>query len=170
MSIQAQVSAPRSFRVPALRATAVLCIVAAAWWAFTPLGFPSVDLPERRAVPTPRAEPTRIALDVSAFRAPLWVAPPPPPAREKPPPKPALPAPLNLQLLAIVREGTAYKAVLYDPDGDKVVVAAEGQSLAGGRTFKLVDERHVEIAESNGVVRALALRQDIKTSGTGSEP
>lgn len=94
-------------------------------------------------------------LDVSAFRAPLWVVPTPPPA---PAPPPAPPAPLKLQLLAVIHEDGLYKAVVYDPDADKILVAAAGERL-GNRTVERVNPSGVELRDGAGL-RTLVLRSD----------
>ena len=123
-------------------------------WAIWPLQTASFSAP---AVPVDSAEGAKAATaddDVSAFRAPLWVAPPPPPA---PPSVAPPPPPLKLQLLAVIREGDRYKAMLYDPDADRIVVASEGERL-GERTVESVSAAGVQIRDGNGL-RTLALRR-----------
>jgi hypothetical protein len=98
------------------------------------------------------------ALDRDAFRAPLWVAPPaPPPMAAAPPPLP----PLKLQLLAVVHEGGeggTYKAMLYDPDSDKILLAGNGDTVVGKKVEK-VTAAGVQIRDGTGL-RTLALRTD----------
>ena len=128
---------------------------AAAAWGLWPLRPLEVSRGESVAPARPSGETALAALDTDAFRAPLWVAPPAPPA----PPAPAAPpAPLRLQLLAVVHEGAAYRAMLYDPDSDKLMVVGEGEK-AGARTVEKVTASGVQIRDAAGV-RALALRQD----------
>jgi hypothetical protein len=118
-------------------------VVALSIWALRPLPRIDVGEPEpARAVPEQPAPP-QLALDLAAFRAPLWVAPPPPP-----PPAPTIaaapPPPLKLQLVAVLREPEGYRAVLYDPDADKLIFASEGQAL-GTRTIETVTRSDVKI-------------------------
>src|SRR5690606_37850712 len=102
------------------------------------------------------------ALDLDAFRVPLWVAPPAPPEPEPEPPPSAPPPPLRMQLVAVVGSGEqgpgAYSAVLYDPDTDRLVVVAAGESLAEGRVVEGVTASGVSIRDDHGV-RTFALRE-----------
>src|SRR3954462_6437056 len=103
-----------------MRGAAVLIVVpgVAAAWALWPLSTPrGVSATDAIRVIEPPAM-TLAALDADAFRAPIWVAASAPPAPPAPPPP--LPA-LRLQLLAVVQEEGVYRAVLYDPDADKVL-------------------------------------------------
>ncbi len=135
-----------------------------AWWALRPL--PEVDLGV--AAPAPEiagksSGSSPFALDESAFRAPLWIAPPapapPPPARVEPRPEPP-PPPMRLQILAIVRgegdEGGG-RALLYDPDADRPVWVSAGQAL-GARRIERVTADAVEIRDG-AYVRTLALAE-----------
>jgi hypothetical protein len=132
----------------------LLAPLAAAVWAFVPLHAPTIEASNVDA-PKPKAEPIALAaLDSEAFRAPLWVAPPPPSAPAAPP---APPPPLRLQLLAVVHEGGVYKAMLYDPDADRILVAAQGDSPAG-KKVEQVTANSVKIRDATGV-RTLALKE-----------
>lgn len=125
---------------------------ALALWAFAPLAPPS--LPGPFAVPGPEARGVaQAALDLAAFHAPLWVTPPAPPPPEPPPPP--LP-PLRFQLLAVLHEHGVHTAVLYDPDSDRILVVAEGEELARGRTVERVTTSDVRIRDASGT-RTLAL-------------
>ncbi|MBX3410407.1 MAG: hypothetical protein KF859_11045 [Phycisphaeraceae bacterium] len=130
-------------------------------WAFWPLGSPRVDAPVFAELATAPAEPAHVALDLAAFNTPLWVAPPPPPvkvAESPPPPPPPPPAPpLKWQLLAIVREGEIYKALVYDPDSDKVLTLAEGDH-SGPRRIARVTPTTIDVRDGAGT-RTLALRE-----------
>lgn len=115
--------------------------------------------PRSLLAPTQSADeevvPFRLAsLDLDAFRVPIWVAPPPPPAPPTPEPPPP---PLRLTLLAIVREGNNYKAALYDPDTDRLLVVASGESVSG-RTVESVQSDRVSLRDSKGT-RTLVLQQ-----------
>jgi hypothetical protein len=148
-----------------LRSVAALAITAACVWAFWPLGTPRIELPAVTGTPVEAPPLVVAALDTAAFRTPLWVAPPAPPA---PPPPAAPPPPLKVQLLAVVHEDGVYKAVLYDPDSDKLLVLKEGESLgAAGRAVEKVTASAVQIRDGAGL-RTLALRQD--QAGMGSTP
>jgi hypothetical protein len=106
----------------------------------------------------PPAKRTLAALDLAAFRTPIWVAeptPPPPAAPAQPPPPPP---PLKIQLLAIIREGdTAYRAAVYDPDTDQILVVAAGEKL-GLRTVEQVDKSSLTLRDETGK-RTLALKE-----------
>lgn len=135
---------------------AAIAIAASAVWAFLPLGSTQATVPEIAAGSAMTPGPARVALDVSAFSAPLWVAPEPPPstrAAAAPPPPP----PLRWQLLAIVKEASGYKAFLYDPDTDKVLVLIEGDQ-SGTRRISRVTPTSVDVRDAAGV-RTLALRE-----------
>lgn len=145
--------APRARRkVPLTAIAAVSSIALAAWWALAPTASSSsapveeLDAAALEPPPPPRAamiEP----VDVAAFRLPVWMLPPEP-AREEtadaptpPSPPPTIP-PFQMQLLAIVREldadGLRYRAILYDPQSDRIVTAVEGQAI-GPRVVESVD-------------------------------
>lgn len=145
-------------------------VAAAGLWALAPLEEPDLSIPSVAAPDAEGGVPQSLpALDLAAFRAPLWIAPPPPPpppapvvaARE---PEPPPPPPLKLQLLAIVREedGT-YRALVYDPDQDTLLALTEGQSV-GPRTVESVTAEEVTLRDRRGV-RALALRDDGAAGG-----
>lgn len=136
-------------------AFAGLAVGACAVWAFWPLGTVQVPVPKVATGSATTPGPSRVALDVSAFSAPLWVAPEPPPStRAASPPPP--PPPLRWQLLAIVREDSGYKAFLFDPDTDKVLVLTEGDQ-SGSRRIAKVTPTSVDVRDAAGV-RTLALR------------
>lgn len=134
----------------------VTMILAGGAFAVWPLKAPSVRTPD---IKKPEAEvKTLAAVDVAAFRVPIWVAepaPPPPPAPVTPPPPPA---PLKLQLLAIVNENGVYRAAVYDPDADKLLVVAAGEKI-GSRRVEKVDKSAVTLADDTGK-RVLALKQE----------
>jgi hypothetical protein len=155
------------------RAMAVLvglgAVAAAAVWAFSPLETPDLAPPPAAApAEAPAAGPVA-ALDLSAFRAPLWIAPPPPPppvvaVRE---PEPPPPPPLKLQLLAIVREGDgSYRALVYDPDTDRLMTLAEGEKLGARTTVETVTAGEVRLRDGGRGLRTLALCDDQKVGVT----
>jgi hypothetical protein len=123
-------------------------------WAFAPLEQPRIELPALPAA-APQEAPERRPIELAAFRAPLWVAPPAPPPPPKQEPAPPPPPPLKLQLLAIVREAETLKAVLYDPDTDRLLVVAEGEPL-GTRRVERVHPTAVDIRDERGI-RTLSL-------------
>jgi hypothetical protein len=142
-------------------------VLASALWAFAPLAPPAVapepnlELHKKDASAT---GPELVAFDRAAFRAPLWIAPPAPP-----PPAPTVaaapPPPLKLQLLAIIKEDgdqgqVSYRAMVYDPDSDKVMVVASGESIAG-RTVESIDQAALRIKdEKGGGARVLTLKTE----------
>jgi hypothetical protein len=141
--------------VRAARIVIPAVLVGLAIWAFAPLRPPAMTGPDAPVRGADAAPVTLAALNTAAFRAPLWVVPPAPP----PPPQPvAPPPPLKLQLLAIIHEGGLYRAMLYDPDSDKILVGSEGQAL-GMRTLERVTATGVQIRDGTGL-RTLVLSQD----------
>ena len=139
-------------------ALAVVLIAVCCAWAFFPLDPAQVETPQIAATEALSPATTRAALDLSAFNAPLWVTPSPPPtviAAPAPPPPPP-PPPLRWQLLAIVREGSGYKALVYDPETDKVLSLAEGDE-SGPRRIARIASASMDVQDPSGV-RTLALR------------
>lgn len=150
-------------RRAALPATAAAIVLAAALWAFAPLSAytdAAAPTPESLKKITPNHANELVALDRSAFSAPLWIAPPPPAPPPSPAPVAAVP-PLKIQLLAIIKEDAkpahdgsiaiVYKAMVYDPDTDKVLVVAAGESVGtGGRTVESIDESGLKIKDGRG--------------------
>ena len=147
----------RRARRIAYRALAGVCVAACGVWAFLPLEPARVNVPEIATGTTAAPATARHALDLAAFSAPLWVAPPPPPkvAEAAPPPPP--PVPLRWQLLAIVREESGYKALVYDPDTDKVLALGEGDE-SGPRRVARVTPTSMDVRDASGV-RTIALRE-----------
>lgn len=137
----------------------LVCIAACGVWAFMPLGPAQVEVPQISPAAAAAGQPTPAALDLAAFNAPLWVAPaapsPPPPAVAEAPPPP----PLKWQLLAIVREDMGYRALVYDPDSDRLLVLREGDET-GPRRVERVTATTLDVRNEGGVsVRSLALRE-----------
>jgi hypothetical protein len=159
--------AMRSLRVPlsrmsSLRGIATLCLLASAAWAFWPLSAASVSVPNIEITTSHSTAPALPPIDLAAFHTPLWVAPPPPPpvtiAASPPPPPPPPPPlpPLKWQLLAIVHHGQGYRAIVYDPDSDKVLTLAEGDE-SGPRRIARVTPTSIDVRDTAGL-RTLSLR------------
>lgn len=107
-------------------------LAASTVWAFWPLPRregPRIEVPE--AIDG-RAGAALASLDVEVFRTPIWVAEAPPPPPQKPAPVP----PMKLRLVAIVRaeqqgdEPESYEAILFDPESNRLITAAAGESIA----------------------------------------
>ena len=112
-------------------------------WAVWPNRLPELTVVSAGAV-TPALPPAvtqRPPLRLAVFDAALWTLDPPPPAPTAPPP------PLRLQLVGMVRDAGALKAVIYDPDTDELTVVAEGTRI-GPRTVTRIDEAGVTVAEA----------------------
>ncbi len=127
------------------------CAVFAAWpQSATPIALPKIEplAPEKKVPPR---------LDLTAFRTPLWVAdaaPPTAPVQAAPTPPPP---PLKLQLLAIIHEGDAYKAALYDPDSDRLLIVAAGERI-GTRSVESIDKAKLTLNDG-AARRVLALKE-----------
>jgi len=131
-------------------------------WALIPLGRSDISLPEiGRVEPTITADDAEF--DVDAFRAPLFAAPPrdaaaiaiatpPPPPPPPPPPAP----PTRIQLLAILTDESGYRAMLYDPDTDAILVRNETDPLGRGVVTRITRST-VEFSEG-AAARTLTLR------------
>ncbi len=151
--------AHRRLERPAIRAAAIAAMLLSAAWAFMPL--PGGDLFHLADVPgsqTTSAAEDRIALNIDAFRAPLWVAPPAPPPQAPAPRPPPPPPPLKLELLAITRDDAIHRAVLYDPDTDRIHIVATGDRVAD-RTIERVTEHAISIRTTHGLT-TLTLRRE----------
>lgn len=116
------------------------------------------------------------AFDLTAFDAPLWAAPAPPRVAATPPSPPVVvppPPPLKVQLLGIfavrgearrndtsgaINAPVEYRAVLYDPDQDAVVIVASGDAIAQ-RVVESIDAARVALRDSAGL-RTISLRPD----------
>lgn len=148
---------PRRSKGQNARLLAMLALIGAcASFAAWPV---SVSPPPESAPDLSEKEPAKkqtLALDLAAFRVPLWVAdpaPPPPPVAAAPP---SPPSPLKLQLLAIIHESDVYKAAVYDPDSDRILVVAAGERI-GGRSVDKIDKASLTLRDDTGK-RVLALR------------
>lgn len=142
---------PRARRT-AFAVTVLFACAAFAFWPLRPIGI-NTPVIERTQSPAKQV----VALDTAAFRAPIWVAEPPPPPPPAPIATPPPPPPLRLQLLAIIRESDAYKAAIYDPDTDRILVVAAGEKL-GTRTVERVDKATLMLRDQAGM-RVLALKE-----------
>lgn len=132
-------------------------VAACAAWALWPLSSAPIEPPALYAAPRPLPSDVRLALDLDAFRVPIWVAEPPPPPPSVAPARPPPAAPLRLQLLAITREGDRLCAVLYDPDSDRLHVVGDGEVVTG-RTVEHVLADAVSFRDSGGrAIQTLSL-------------
>ncbi|HYE63787.1 MAG TPA: hypothetical protein VD997_17480 [Phycisphaerales bacterium] len=127
------VASRRSTRRVALLAG--LAILVAAGWA---LYLPTLDAPESPTLASAAApaETPAPPLELAAFQTPVWtVAEPIKEAAAPPPPAPT--PPLKVQLIGILKEGDSYKAVLYDPETNKVQVVAAGEDVQGRKVARI---------------------------------
>jgi hypothetical protein len=149
------------------RRTRVVCtacglafVGTAAWAVLVPRGTP-IELPNVGAGQPAAAPPAPRPLDTAAFSsATLWTVPetdvqkvaaaaPPPP-------------PLRVQLLGIIKEGDAYKGVLFDPDTSKLLVVGTGDAVQG---------RNVERVAGDALsIRHGALLQVLALKPAGAAP
>jgi hypothetical protein len=119
-------------------------------------------------------------LDLAAFRAPLWVAPPAPTAPTPPAPTSSAPKPLppppplKWQLLAIIAEqregdvahaGFSPRAMLYDPETDAILELAAGDRHAG-RSVESITRDGITIRTGTHT-HTLTLERPTTTAGNG---
>lgn len=167
LAVVAPADASTVTAMPSIGLALVCAMIAAvaAWWAWA---VPERQLPiaEGNEAPSGRvsasAEAARAAsLDLAAFQAPLWVAPPAPPAPPPPAPKPEPEPPppvLKWQLLAIVSgpteasESGTLRAMIFDPETDSIIELAAGQRH-GGRTIEAIEGGSVTVREGRHAVR-----------------
>lgn len=151
---------PRHSNTKAQKAAAAAVLLACATFALWPQHAWDIPTP---VIETPEVVVKQVAtLDPAAFRVPLWVAEPAPPAPPvvaapaKPPAAAPPPSPIKLQLLAIIREVDVYKAAVYDPDADRILVVGVGEKI-GPRNVDKVDKTTLTLRDSAGK-RILALK------------
>lgn len=143
-----------------LIAAALLTLASLAWsvWPAHRAGFGApVSLPGS-SFPRPAAHsPWASSVDLAAFNAPLWVDPPRPIVAKVD--APAGPAPLRLQLIAILNAPatagaltSAPRAILYDQGADKLITVAAGDSI-GARTISAIDPEGVTVSLASGPQR-----------------
>lgn len=158
----------------------VLAVVAAAAWGLWPVGAnrPAPSLPGPQPSGTPAANSTRSgarSYSPAAFDAPLWVDPPKPVFAKVD--APAAPAPLRLQLVAILTPPllapiggvpSSLRAILYDQDADKLLTVNVGQVL-GARTISAIDPDGVMIKLDSGPQR-LGLHPELGMTSPGAHP
>ena len=149
-------AAPTHFLRRALTVGCGVCLLICGVWAsFLPTP-PLVDLSitvDTQAIP--QVDPGK-PFNTAAFHVPLWIAPPvvePPPVVTAVTPPP--PAPLRWQLLAIIQEESTLKAMVYDPDTDKVYIMSRGDHL-GSRTISNISSLSIHVQDTQGS-RVLAL-------------
>lgn len=146
----------RTRRTGLAGAAAVALAVAWALWPLGAVGIATRELPALQ--PEVKASPAM--LSASAFDAPLWTIIPPP---EPPPPPPAPPPlpPLKLELLGISFDPAApgsFRASLFDPEANRVLVAARGDTVAG-RTVAAVDAGSIRFV-AGSTIQTLSLREE----------
>lgn len=137
---------------PILIATALALTGAVTLWASWPLGSAEVATPAIASPATLAAETLLRPLDVDAFRTPVWVAA----AATAEPIAAAPPPPLRIQLLAILREVDGYKAALYDPDSDRLLIVKAGDQVAR-HTIETINAAEVALRDDRGL-QTLSLR------------
>jgi hypothetical protein len=76
--------------------------------------------------------------------------------------------PLKIQLLAILKENGVFKAAVYDPDTDKILVVAAGEKI-GSRTVDSIAGSGITLKDGQGV-RTLALKDQKGTELKMTDP
>lgn len=87
----------------------------------------------------------RPALRIAAFDAPLWTLDPPPLVSPTPP------APLRLQLVGIVRDGSTLKAVVYNQETEELAIIAQGESI-GTRSITKIEAESLTFSDGRRLV------------------
>ena len=159
---QAQNNPIRAQRMRTRRTLVGCCawlLPASVWaaWPHRPGVFQSPPVGVRTQVT--RNEPRPAVLNAGAFDAQLWVfeiAPPLPMAKAPPPP------PLRLQLVGIIGDQDeagrkCFRAALYDPDVDELLIVSEGQHV-GARRVAAVSALAIQLSSSDEQVQTLALQ------------
>ena len=154
----------------ALRVLAAAVVLAAGLWAFAPLHPPDAQSAAPKSHIKDQTPPPEVlvahagvqTLDRAAFSTPIWIAPTPPPPPPPPPVAPPSPPPLRLQLLAIIKDeengDEKYKAMVYDPNSDKVLVIAAGEKV-GSSSIESINELGLRIKDAHGT-RSLTLKSE----------
>ncbi len=128
-----------------------LVIGACAVWALWPLDGESVPN-FTTSTTTSTDEVDSIALDQSAFAAPIWYAPPPEPEpNAEIAKKPRIVPPFELELIAIVHMQGQPTAVFYDPARDAILEVAPGESLSADRSVESIEGITVVVRETTGL-------------------
>lgn len=124
-----------------------------AFWPLDRAGPAAFELPGA-------AEAGREPLSLAAFDAPVWSIEIPAAPAPTPAPLPT-PPPLRLQLLGIacdeVNGKRVLKAVLFDPDSNKLSIVGHGQAISG-RTVTAIEETKVTLSDGD-LTHTLALRR-----------
>lgn len=142
-----------------------------AWaWALWPIAQTPLTLATTDKASSP-AKPTAVAFNPDAFDVRLWTPPPAPPATPIVAQKPA-PPPIKLQLIGISREAAepgkdaVLRAALYDPDADKLLIVAAGETLTPGSgrplTVASLTAEAVELSDGE-TTRKLSLNDERRT-------
>jgi hypothetical protein len=140
------------------RLLAAMCGVAVLMgvgWALVPPGTPLVDSPSVALTGASQDETAIAPLDPSAFDTPVWTIA----AALQPPAPPPPPPPLKVQLIGILKEDQGYKAVLYDPDTNKILVVSTGEEALGHKIDRVAADT-ITIRDGP-LVRTLALRPGV---------
>jgi len=108
------------------------------------------------------------AFDARVFDVALWTPPPAPVVKDVIAAPPPPPPPLKYQLLGISGDGGGdgpRRAALYDPETDRVVLIAQGESVSGFVVRTLTHDA-IEFVDGTRVER-LSLREPASTPTAG---
>jgi hypothetical protein len=138
-------------------------MLASGYWALAPLPEPAI--PQAALPPSKIGESPRdlAALDQRPFQLRLFLSQPSVGAGSAvtAPPPPPPPVPPRLQLLAILHDEPGpdgYRAMIYDPGADKVLVVGAGERI-GSQTVQSVDALSLHFTGDSGE-HVLALRAE----------
>lgn len=146
-------------RLKGTRAACWTLLLVSGLWALWPVRMPTISAREFAAGHDPAPASSSLALDLSGFNAPVFTLPPTPKVEVAASPPALPPPPFKAQLLGIERvEGDiqAFRAVMYDPEMDKIVHRGTGDSVMG-RTIVSVTEKEVSVKLGQGTT-TLSLR------------
>lgn len=147
-------SAPAPASMPRLTLGGLIAASLCATWALFPLPTSLEEQDRSPATLAPTAEAPS-PLDLAAFSAPIWYAPPPEPVVQAPRPEPP-PPPFDWQLIAIVTDQGRLGAVFYDRSQDALVQVFTGESVGRDRIVAAIEPAAVSIHD-HGHVRTIAL-------------
>lgn len=118
-------------------AVVVVGLLGVIGWTIAPTADPDERLPETASAPGAGTGPTgRSTLDTAAFDRVLWFVAPPPPAIPPPPKPPEMP---RLELVGIIRQGDALRALIVDAADHELRTISAGDTIGVTEVLEITD-------------------------------